>query len=89
MIFLAFANRVLQEGPNPRQGKKSDQAHPPIHPTKSGSNLGGNEAKIYEFVARHFLACVSQDAKGMETSVDINIADEKVSFIIKYLLIRS
>lgn len=28
-----FAQRVLDEGLNPRQGKKSDQAHPPIHPT--------------------------------------------------------
>lgn len=32
----AFAQRVLDQpgGPNPRQGKKTDQAHPPIHPTK-------------------------------------------------------
>jgi len=30
----AFAERVLQWGPNPRNGNKSDQAHPPIHPTK-------------------------------------------------------
>ncbi|KAJ4427583.1 DNA topoisomerase 3-alpha [Periplaneta americana] len=36
-----FANRVLQEGPNPRVGKKSDQAHPPIHPTKYTNSLQG------------------------------------------------
>lgn len=30
-----FAKRILDDGgPTPRQGKKSDQAHPPIHPTK-------------------------------------------------------
>lgn len=29
-----FANRVLEWGPSPRNGNKSDQAHPPIHPTK-------------------------------------------------------
>lgn len=29
-----FATKVLGWGPNPREGKKSDQAHPPIHPTK-------------------------------------------------------
>lgn len=31
-----FAQRVLDQpgGPNPRQGRNSDQAHPPIHPTK-------------------------------------------------------
>lgn len=36
-----FAQRVLDQpgGPNPRQGKKSDQAHPPIHPTKYSNTL--------------------------------------------------
>lgn len=29
-----FAQRVIQWGPSPRNGNKSDQAHPPIHPTK-------------------------------------------------------
>lgn len=36
-----FAQRVLDQpgGPNPRQGKNSDQAHPPIHPTKYTNTL--------------------------------------------------
>lgn len=34
-----FAQRVLQEGVTPRQGKKSDQAHPPIHPLKFTTEL--------------------------------------------------
>ena len=33
-----FAQRI-SEGPNPRNGNKSDQAHPPIHPTKYTNNL--------------------------------------------------
>uniref|UniRef100_A0A672HE87 DNA topoisomerase n=1 Tax=Salarias fasciatus TaxID=181472 RepID=A0A672HE87_SALFA len=77
----AFAQRVLEQpgGPNPRQGKNSDQAHPPIHPTKFTNTLQGNEARVYEFIVRHFLACVSQDALGQETVVDIDIAQEKFS----------
>ncbi|XP_061568007.1 DNA topoisomerase 3-alpha [Cololabis saira] len=76
-----FAQRVLDQpgGPNPRQGKNSDQAHPPIHPTKYAGALQGNEARLYEFIVRHFLACVSQDALGHETVVDIDIAREKFS----------
>ncbi|XP_054616121.1 DNA topoisomerase 3-alpha isoform X2 [Dunckerocampus dactyliophorus] len=76
-----FAQRVLDQpgGPNPRQGKKSDQAHPPIHPTKYSNTLQGNEGRVYEFIVRHFLACVSQDALGQETVVDIDIAQEKFS----------
>ncbi|XP_058510330.1 DNA topoisomerase 3-alpha [Solea solea] len=80
-VWGTFAQRVLDQpgGPNPRQGKKSDQAHPPIHPTKYSSTLQGNEGRVYEFIVRHFLACVSQDALGQETVVDIDIAQEKFS----------
>lgn len=74
-----FAGRVLGWGPNPRNGKKSDQAHPPIHPTKFVSNLTGNDKKVYELIVRHFLACVSKDATGSETIAYINIADEEFS----------
>ncbi|EDX05523.1 GD24215 [Drosophila simulans] len=73
----AFAQRVIEWGPNPRNGNKSDQAHPPIHPTKLAENLQGNEARVYELVVRHFLACVSKDAVGSETLVHIDIAGEK------------
>lgn len=40
-VWGTFAQRVLEQpgGPNPRQGKKSDQAHPPIHPTRHSSSL--------------------------------------------------
>lgn len=71
-----FASKVLDWGPNPRNGNKSDQAHPPIHPTKYVSNLNGKEKQIYELVVRHFLACISRDAKGFETNVEIDIAGE-------------
>lgn len=37
--FSDFARRVLEQGPIPRNGKKTDQAHPPIHPTKYTDNL--------------------------------------------------
>ncbi|XP_067213930.1 DNA topoisomerase 3-alpha isoform X3 [Linepithema humile] len=72
-----FAQGLLESGINPRQGKKSDQAHPPIHPTKYSNSLQGNEAKVYEFVVRHFLACLSKNAEGLETTVEIDIAKEK------------
>ncbi|XP_045929127.1 DNA topoisomerase 3-alpha isoform X1 [Micropterus dolomieu] len=80
-VWGTFAQRVMDQpgGPNPRQGKKSDQAHPPIHPTKYSNTLQGNEGRVYEFIVRHFLACVSQDALGNETVVEIDIAQEKFS----------
>uniref|UniRef100_A0A8V0Z377 DNA topoisomerase n=1 Tax=Gallus gallus TaxID=9031 RepID=A0A8V0Z377_CHICK len=82
----AFAQRILdQGGPTPRNGTKSDQAHPPIHPTKYTANLQGNEQRLYEFIVRHFLACCSQDAKGQETTVEIDIANER--FVAQGLMI--
>ncbi|KAK7494417.1 hypothetical protein BaRGS_00014309 [Batillaria attramentaria] len=74
-----FAQRVLQHGPHPRNGKKTDNAHPPIHPLKwvpTASLRDVNEQRIYEFIVRHFLACCSQDALGHETRVKINVAEE-------------
>ncbi|XP_075422019.1 DNA topoisomerase 3-alpha isoform X2 [Ascaphus truei] len=73
-----FAQRILERGgPTPRNGTKTDQAHPPIHPTKYTNSLQGNEQRIYEFIVRHFLACCSQDAQGQETTVEIDIAAER------------
>ncbi|XP_023395516.2 DNA topoisomerase 3-alpha isoform X1 [Loxodonta africana] len=96
----AFAQSILERGgPTPRNGNKSDQAHPPIHPTKHTSNLQtlyfakhdvllqglippdnmseGDEQRLYEFIVRHFLACCSQNAQGQETTVEIDIAQER------------
>uniref|UniRef100_K3WHB4 DNA topoisomerase n=1 Tax=Globisporangium ultimum (strain ATCC 200006 / CBS 805.95 / DAOM BR144) TaxID=431595 RepID=K3WHB4_GLOUD len=64
----------------PRQGGADDQAHPPIHPTKSvalSSISDDIEKKVYEFVTLHFLACCSKDAKGHQTNVQMRIVDER------------
>ena len=38
-VFSAFAADLLRSEINPRNGKKSDKAHPPIHPLKHTNNL--------------------------------------------------
>ncbi|KAJ5724150.1 DNA topoisomerase 3 [Penicillium malachiteum] len=62
----------------PRSGRSNDQAHPPIHPVAwvSPTQLNANEKKVYEFVARRFLACCSEDAKGQGTEIEIKYGDE-------------
>ncbi|ETV68781.1 hypothetical protein, variant [Aphanomyces astaci] len=66
---------------HPRTGKHDDHAHPPIHPTKSVAltSLHDKERKVYEFVTLHFLACCSMDAKGHQTTVHMQMADERFS----------
>lgn len=61
----------------PRKGKNNDKAHPPIHPTSSGEGLSGQERAVFEFVARRFLACCSEDAKGMETKITAKVGVEE------------
>ncbi|VDM97748.1 unnamed protein product [Thelazia callipaeda] len=66
-----FSQKIAARGPDPRNGSKSDEAHPPIHPLKfaTPNELIGLEWSLYEFIVRHFLACISFDAKGQETKV--------------------
>ena len=73
-----FATQLLDNGKyqKPRHGGKDDQAHPPIHPTKcvNLADLGNDEErKVYDLVARHFLACCATDARGSQTKIEISI----------------
>jgi DNA topoisomerase-3 len=62
----------------PRQGRHDDKAHPPIHPIiyAAPTVLSPDEKKVYEFVVRRFLACCSEDAKGVASDVGIVYGDE-------------
>ncbi|KAK6102024.1 DNA topoisomerase family protein [Brugia pahangi] len=73
-----FAQEIAIRGPNPRNGSKTDEAHPPIHPLKfaTANELIGLEWSLYEFIVRHFLACLSVDAKGQETKVQVRVGNE-------------
>lgn len=62
----------------PREGRHDDKAHPPIHPVTyaAPSVLGPDEGRLYEYVVRRFLACCSEDAKGLATDIEINYGGE-------------
>ncbi|KAG9125830.1 DNA topoisomerase, partial [Ceratobasidium sp. 392] len=69
----------LQNGgfQRPRDGKKNDKAHPPIHPTAHAGNLQPDAKRVYEYVTRRFLACCSKDAEGFQTTVDVEVNEEE------------
>ncbi|KAI0456111.1 DNA topoisomerase [Xylaria acuta] len=74
-----FAQNLVDGGfQQPRQGRNDDKAHPPIHPITfaAPSVLSDQEKRVYEFVVRRFLACCSEDAKGVATDVDILYGEE-------------
>lgn len=51
----------------PKMGNQNDQAHQPIHPVKSAdqTTMTREEWRVYDLIARHFLACCSKDAVGV------------------------
>ncbi|ODO09647.1 hypothetical protein I350_01860 [Cryptococcus amylolentus CBS 6273] len=65
----------------PRNGRKNDKAHPPIHPTAHASPtvLSPQEAAVYALITRRFLASCSHNATGRSTTVTIDIAGELFS----------
>lgn len=62
----------------PTRGKKYSTDHPPIHPTDSAKRdkLSGPEWKVYELVARRFLATLADPALARSTRVDLDIGGE-------------
>jgi DNA topoisomerase I len=62
----------------PTRGKKYSTDHPPLYPTASPSkgSLKAAEWKVYELVARRFMATLSVPAEARSTRVDIDIGGE-------------
>jgi DNA topoisomerase-1 len=56
----------------PSEGKKDDPAHPAIHPTGMRGQVGEKESKLYDLVAKRFLACFGKPAirEAQKVAVD-------------------
>jgi DNA topoisomerase-1 len=77
--FAADAQRILDAGPlHPTAGKKTDPAHPPIHPTAvaKATDLGGPEWRVYELIVRRFFATLSDAAVVERVKASLDIAGE-------------
>ena len=61
----------------PNNGKKTDPAHPPIHPTGvEPKKLSEKENKIYDLVVRRTLATLAEPAKRESVSAELDIKKE-------------
>ena len=64
----------------PRNGNKSDNAHPPIYPIKPcDGGVSPDAKKLHELIVSHFLAQCSSDAKGEETEIKLDIGGHHFS----------
>ncbi|MCL2148341.1 MAG: DNA topoisomerase I [Methanomassiliicoccaceae archaeon] len=77
--FKAEAEEVLaQASISPSRGKKRTTDHPPIYPTAGASSdkMKGDKWKLYELIARRFLATVGPNAVAEETICSIDVGGE-------------
>jgi DNA topoisomerase-1 len=75
--YASLTKKVVQAGNlTPVQGKKSDPAHPAIHPTgaKATNRLTPSEKKLYDLIVRRFLALFGESAT--KEHLRANIAHE-------------
>ena len=76
-FYSGYVQKVIGRLQAPLNGTKDDKAHPPIHPCKAQSRFDDpDELKIYDLIARHFMAQISPDAQGINTHVELQFGDE-------------
>jgi len=61
-VAKQFGAEKLITKTEPIEGKKTDPAHPSIHPTGNFAILSNDEEKIYNLIAKRFLALFCDDA---------------------------
>jgi DNA topoisomerase-1 len=77
--YRAYAQGLLAAGPlKPTRGKKETTDHPPIHPTGAADpdKLKPEEFKLYNLVARRFMATLSGPATIEGTKVSVEVGGE-------------
>jgi len=75
--YKELCNELLKEKLNPNNGKKTDPAHPAIHPTgELPETLSEEEQELYDLIVRRTLAAFAKEATRETMTVDIDINKE-------------
>ena len=65
----------------PRQGSKSDPAHPAIYPTGNlPKKINSYELKLFDLIVRRFIATFGETLQRESTNVTLDIESEKFKF---------
>ena len=74
----------LKKPYNPREGKKTDEAHPSIHPTGViPKKLGRDYQKLYELIVYRFISVFGEDAVVETMKTNLEIGKQPFSFTRK------
>lgn len=79
--ILKALEKIFPEAKNakrkkPVEGKKSDPAHPSIYPTGESGKIKEEDKKIYDLVAKRFIAVFSDDAVTLNKRVVIKAKND-------------
>jgi DNA topoisomerase-1 len=69
---------MAQERLRPSRGRKETTDHPPIHPVEAAtrSQLKGDRWKVYELIARRFIATLAPDSVLQVSRASLSVQDE-------------
>ncbi|RAP44627.1 DNA topoisomerase I [uncultured Methanosphaera sp.] len=71
----------LKEPLKPNEGKKTDEAHPAIHPTGTlPKDISADYQKIYDLITYRFISLFGEPAELESIKVDLNIGEEPFTF---------
>ncbi len=77
--YAEYCQKILSKGKIvPTRGKQQDTDHPPIYPTAKATpdDLDASKYKLYNLIARRFLATLSDAATVEGTKVTLDVAGE-------------
>jgi len=72
-----FPETKLATRQKPIEGKKSDPAHPSIYATGEYKSLAGDDKKVYDLIAKRFIAAFSPNAKTTNKRITLTALDIK------------
>ncbi len=62
----------------PREGKKTDPAHPAVHPTGNlAEGLGRDDFRVYDLIAKRFMAAFAEAAVKEVTDVEMSCGGDR------------
>ncbi len=71
----------LKEPYKPHEGKKTDEAHPAIHPTGTiPKDISADDQKIYDLITYRFISIFGEPAETESITVDLDIGKEPFKF---------
>ncbi len=78
-----FSDKIqqLKEPLKPNEGKKTDEAHPAIHPTGTlPKELSADAQKIYDLITYRFISLFGEEAEIESIKVNLDIGGEEFNF---------